>query len=73
MKIVNGRIETPKRVVDRNGVRMKRLNTVEPPIPPFFKYLQPEDQRKLMELRRRGIVVDPPVKPEVKPTAQPNQ
>jgi serine/threonine protein kinase len=73
MKIVNGRIETPNRVVDGNGVRMKRLNTAEPPIPPFFKYLKPEDQRKLVELRRRGIIVDPPVKPEAKPSPQPNR
>ena len=63
MKIVNGQVMTPNRVVGRKGVRVQQVPPATPLLPPFFKYLKPEDQRRLMELRRRGINVDPLPKP----------
>jgi hypothetical protein len=60
----DGRIETPDRIIDENGVR-PRTPPVPPPgfdpqVMPDLRHLTPEQRRKVLRaLRRNGIIVRP--------------
>jgi hypothetical protein len=60
-KITDGRIETPNRVIDENGIT-PRTPGAQPPIPPpDLRHLTPEQRRRVLRrLRRNGVIVARP-------------
>lgn len=56
VKVTEGRVETPDTVIDENGVRTHPVPRIAPPqpvMPPEWRYLTPQQRRRLRAIQRK--------------------
>jgi serine/threonine protein kinase len=73
MKIRNGRVEMPNRVIDEDGISVEPGGVRMPPIPPpNLQHLSPEERRRVLRaLRRNGVIIRSQPRPQTQPQTQP--